>query len=231
MAHPIWPLFDLRVTTENLELRYLDDDACVELALLAAKGVHDPATMPFQIPWTDFPSPQLERQALQHYWRCRAETSPQHWDLMFGTYVDGVLVGTTGLHADNFPDNRSFVTGSWLGRNYQGKGIGTAMRRATLALGLLGFGAEVARTDAFDHNAASLGVTRKLGYELIGEVQKSPRGTPQRSLQFSLTRQAFLAQPSLNVTFQGLEATRDFLEIAAPPACDVCVVKHPQRII
>ena len=45
MSTAIWPLFDLRVTTPRLSLRYVADE-------LVAQGIHDPATMPFSEPWT-----------------------------------------------------------------------------------------------------------------------------------------------------------------------------------
>ena len=152
MIHPIWPLFDLRVTTPRVELRHIDDELATELALLAAKGIHDPATMPFGMPWSDIPSPQLEQNALQFYWRCRAEMCPKDWSLNFATIVDGKVVGTTGLLAKEFPTIRQFETGSWLGREHQGKGIGKEMRVASLQLGFLGFGAEHATTGAWHDN-------------------------------------------------------------------------------
>jgi hypothetical protein len=37
-----------------------DDDVLSDLARLASRGIHDPATMPFLHPWTDEPSPALE---------------------------------------------------------------------------------------------------------------------------------------------------------------------------
>ncbi|WP_246227268.1 hypothetical protein [Mycolicibacterium helvum] len=74
MAH-IWPLFDLQVVTPRVTLRSVSDELGVQLATLAANGIHDPATMPFSEPWTDVPSPQLERNSLQYYWRNRAETT------------------------------------------------------------------------------------------------------------------------------------------------------------
>ena len=40
----IWPLFDLRVSTPRLELRYVDDELGHALARLAAHGIHDPAS-------------------------------------------------------------------------------------------------------------------------------------------------------------------------------------------
>ena len=41
---------------------------------------------------------------------------------------------------------RTVGTGSWLGRPYQGRGIGKEMRGAVLALAFDGLGAEVAET-------------------------------------------------------------------------------------
>jgi hypothetical protein len=64
MGHAVWPLADLEVVTPQLALRYISDDLGVELALLAANGIHDPATMPFSTPWTDAPSSELKRNTL-----------------------------------------------------------------------------------------------------------------------------------------------------------------------
>ena len=85
----VWPLAGLEVMTPRLSLRYITDDLGVELALLAAEGIHDPATMPFSTPWTDVPSPELERNTLRFYWRNRADTTVEHWDLNLAVVVDG----------------------------------------------------------------------------------------------------------------------------------------------
>ena len=72
-----WPFFALRVRTPRLELRTPDDEIGVQLGELAVRGVHDPATMPFSIPWTDAPADELPRNALQHYWLNRAQLAPR----------------------------------------------------------------------------------------------------------------------------------------------------------
>jgi RimJ/RimL family protein N-acetyltransferase len=193
MVHPHWPLFDLRVTTPRLELRYVDDDLGVQLADLAALGVHDPAKMPFFVAWTDVDPPQLQRNCLKYYWEERAHTSPAAWTLLFAALVDGAVIGLTSIGATDFATSKTFNTGSWIGQQYQGNGLGKEMRLATLHLGFEGFGAEKATTSAFDDNGPSLGVTRSLGYTQTGECERSPRGTPQRSLEFEITRSAFTA--------------------------------------
>ena len=194
MAHPIWPFFDLRVTTPRLELLPIDDATGAELAHLAARGVHDPAFMPFAFEWTDAASPALERNTMQFYWRTRAELRPDTWSLNLAVAVDGEVVGSTGFITHHFPTTRVFETGSWLGLAHQGKGIGTEMRIATLHLGFLGFGGRVATTTAFDDNAASLGVTRTLGYAENGTSWKQRRGHAARSMHFEMTRDHFDAR-------------------------------------
>ena len=86
-------------------------------------------------------------------------------------------IGIQELRATGFATLRTVETGSWLGRAFQGKGIGTEMRAAVLALAFDGLGAEVATSGAIDGNAASRRVSEKLGYEPNGESRVAPRGT------------------------------------------------------
>ena len=217
MAHPIWPLFDLRIRTPRLEVRYLDDELCTELALLAARGIHDPEFMPFTHPWSDAPSPELERNALQHQWKSRAETTPNHWNLNFATIVDGVVVGTTSLFTDNFPILRQFETGSWLGREFQGKGYGKEMRIASLQLGFAGFFAEFATTGAYHDNGPSLGVTSHLGYTEAGRRRVIRRSAPAEMVGFQMSRAHWQQQVCRDdIELFGVEAVRDLLAIAEP---------------
>jgi RimJ/RimL family protein N-acetyltransferase len=187
MTHPEWPLFDLRVVTPRIELRYVDDALAAELAALAARGIHDPDFMPFAMPWTDAPSPQLERNTMQWYWRCRAETSPTRFHLALAVIVDGRAAGTTSLDAFDFPTLRQFESGSWLGREFQGKGFGIELRRATLHLGFEGLGATLATTNAFHDNGPSLGVTRHLGYTPVGVARKVRRDVAADSMMYEMT--------------------------------------------
>lgn len=216
MAHPHWPLFDLEIRTPRLTMRYVDDELAVELATLAANGIHDPGSMPFATPWSTLPSPELERQALQFHWRCRVETEVDTWTINFAVLVDGELVGTSGLMSGgNYSKLHQFETGSWLGRDHQGRGIGTEMRVATLQLGFVGFAAEWATTGAWHDNAASLGVTRRLGYTEQGHrrmVRNDERG--DEMIGFEMPRRHFLDHLRRDdIELVGVDAARDQLGI------------------
>ena len=194
MTHPVWPLFDLRVRTPRLELRYIDDEMAAELALLATQGIHDPEFMPFAMPWSTEPSPTLERNTMQFYWRCRAELSPTSWNINLATIVGGKVVGTTALIATDFPILRQFETGSWLGRAYQGQGIGKEMRVATLHLGFLGLAGDTATTSAWEDNGPSLGVTNKLGYSLAGTRRNVRQARASTMHHFEMSRADFVVR-------------------------------------
>ncbi|HWM21298.1 MAG TPA: GNAT family protein [Ilumatobacteraceae bacterium] len=211
MPHPHWPLFDVEVRTPRLALRYADDIMLTELATLAAKGIHDPAQMPFAIPWTDIEPPQLEREAFRFWWGCRADTSPAKWNLILVALVGDTVVGSTSIGTSEFAVTRAFETGSWLGREYQGQGLGKEMRYATLQLGFDGFGAEQATTGAFTDNPASLGVTRSLGYEPNGQLRHERRGELAESLRFRMSREHWDTIRRDDITLHGVEAAAAML--------------------
>ena len=210
MAH-IWPLFDLQVVTPRLVLRYIDDELSVQLATLAAKGIHDPATMPFSEPWTDVPSPLLERNSMQYYWRNRAETSVERWNLDLAVLVDDSVVGMCSVHAEQFPRNRSLTTGSWLGQAHQGQGLGKELRQAALHLIFAGFDADLAVTRVWHDNAASLGVTRSLPYTETGTTAEDRRDRPDTMVRFEMTSSQWATIRRDDIRLVGVEAVGEQL--------------------
>ncbi len=216
MQRGAWPLFGLEVRTPRLTLRYLDDELADELIALASLGIHDPAVMPFKLPWTDQPSPLREQNSLRFYWRSRADTAPQSFRLLLAAIVDGVVVGTSDVFADGFPTLRQFETGSWLGQAFQGKGLGKEMRFASLTLGFDGLGADFAVTTAWHDNAASLGVTHALGYEPIGHRRARRRDEPDEMLTFRMDRAHFDTIRRPDITLHGIDAAREFLAVGDP---------------
>jgi RimJ/RimL family protein N-acetyltransferase len=215
MGNDHWPLFDLEVHTPRLTLRYLDDALARQLVAVAARGVHDPAVMPFSIPWTDLPSPQMEREAMRFYWQTRAAVRPDSWNLQFAVLVDGEVVGACDVRAEHFPTLRQFTTGSWLGREFQGRGLGKEFRTAVLTLGFDGLGAEFALTGMWHDNAASLGVTTSLGYERVGRRRALRRGEPDEQLEYRMSRDHWATIRRDDITLHGLERAREFLGLDA----------------
>ena len=210
MGNPYWPLFDLLIRTPRVEIRLPNDDVLVELTRLALKGVHDPNVMPFLHPWTDEPSPQLERGMLQWGWRHRAEWSSNNWSFNGAVFVNGEVVGVQSLMATDFATLRSVKTGSWLGVAYQGKGIGKEMRSAILHFAFETLEALEARSGGFIDNASSLGVSRAFGYEDDGRRSVLRRGIPTEMLELRLDCSKWREIAHSSTEVSGFEGCRDF---------------------
>ncbi|HWH24228.1 MAG TPA: GNAT family protein [Candidatus Limnocylindria bacterium] len=207
-GHP-WPLFDVRLRTGGLELRLPDDGELGRLCEIARAGIHEPHEMPFAYAWTDLASPYFERSFMQFHWSTRANWSVEQWSLDLGVWADGVLVGMQGLGAHGFASTRTVGTGSWLGREHQGRGIGKLMRTAVLALAFDHLGAEWAKSGAFVDNPASAAVSRALGYEEIGVELQAPRGEEREAVQYLLSADGWRSRERPPVEVSGLERCWD----------------------
>lgn len=222
MAHPYWPFFDLRVRTPRLELRpACSVDDTTALAALAAAGIHEPDFMPFEVGWSTLESPELERNAMLHYWQMWGGFSADRWTVLFAIVADGVVVGTQGVGAASFPELRTVGTGSWLGREHQGKGIGKEMRAAVLHFAFAGLGAQRAETAAWHDNAASLGVTRSLGYVENGDdVKLRPGGGPDVQFRFKMDRATWESRRRDDIEIVGLDACLPLFKLDRTPPQD-----------
>jgi RimJ/RimL family protein N-acetyltransferase len=200
-----WPLADLRLYTPSLELRWPTLDDLEALADLAAAGVHNPDVQPFAVAWTDAAPDQRALSTLQFHWSRWGSWQPSAWGLELVVLRDGHVVGTQGIGARDFAVLREVGTGSWIGRNYQGQGIGTQMRAAVLYLAFAGLGAEYAVSAAFEDNAASLAVSRKLGYRDDGIDLHVVRGKPTITRRLRLSRADWQAAQTIPVEVVGLE--------------------------
>jgi RimJ/RimL family protein N-acetyltransferase len=197
-----WPIAGLRArirvgaaagSVSTIELRLPDDEDLSVLAALAEAGVHDPALQPISVAWTDVEPAARAQSVLQYHWRCLGDWSPDDWTLNLVVVRDGAVVGTQGISAKNYRILREVGTGSWLGRRHQGKGTGTAMRAAVLALAFDGLGADYALSEAFTDNPASLAVSRKLGYADDGMERMAIRGRAAESRRLRIARAAWQA--------------------------------------
>lgn len=216
MLSTYWPLYDLRLTAPDVTLRYPTEADLGELAAEAARGIHEPDFNPFSVPWATLPTPELERGLLQFHWRSRGGWAPEKWDLVMAVEHQGQLIGTQSVQAEHFAQLGEVATGSWIGRRWQGRGLGKQMRAAVLHLAFEGLGAGVAHTDARVGNGASIGVTRSLGYEPNGTRRLLAGEEAQESVYFRLTRERWVehARDRFPIEMHGLAACLPLFGVA-----------------
>ncbi|WP_330174393.1 GNAT family N-acetyltransferase [Streptomyces sp. NBC_01498] len=205
MEPHFWPLYGLRITTPRLELRLPDLTRLSELAAVAAAGVHDEDRMPFSVPWTDASPEERGRATFQHVLGTVAHWSPGAWTLSLAVIHEDQVVGRQDLTATDFAVTGEAQSGSWLGRAYQGRGIGTEMRAALLHLAFEGLGARCLTSGAMTDNAASLRVSEKLGYRPDGLEVVSVRGEARTQRRLRLERADWEAHRTVPVELHGLE--------------------------
>lgn len=167
----IWPFHEFRLLTPRLELRPIRDEDIPGLVAASLEGVHDPAEMPFAVPWTRQEPTELARGTAQHVWLARANLRPEAWNVSFVIIENGTVVGRQDVVAEQFRDRRTVETGSWLTRSRQGHGLGKEMRTAVLLWAFDWLGAEYAETAAMAGNPASQGVSEGLGYRRNGTTR------------------------------------------------------------
>lgn len=63
-ASDVWPLFDLTITSPRLVMRIVRDEDLPGIVEAALDGIHDPAVMPFSVPWTDADPDELQEARL-----------------------------------------------------------------------------------------------------------------------------------------------------------------------
>lgn len=198
-----WPLRHLVLRTPRLELRPDDDSGLFELIDVALAGVHDPAEMPFSVPWTDTLPDDRGFGLLQHFWGQRAKFAANDWVISFIIRHEGRAIGVQDVGARDFGVLREVNTGSWLGKEFQGNGFGTEMRVAVLQVAFDHLGAHIARSAAWQGNHASNRVSAKLGYVHDGTIGAAPRGERLEHVRLRLDEVNFV-RPAWKVTVDGL---------------------------
>ena len=161
-SHPHWPLLDLRLTSGDLVLAPFVEADLEELVARLPDDVElDPSATAYE-----GVDPGTRRATVIHqgYWRGYGTWSPAAWRLDFAVRRGGELLGRQELEGNDFPKLRTVDSSSWLVAAVRGQGIGKQMRRAVLALAFGPLGAREAITSAWHDNAASLGVSRAIGY-------------------------------------------------------------------
>lgn len=204
----MWPLFGLKISSPRLELRLARDEDLPGIIDAALSGIHDPATMPFSVPWTDAPREELIRNTLRHQWRIRSGIEPENWTLNLVVLRDGVPIGMQDIGAHDFTIRRTVTTGSWLSLRHHGLGLGKEMRAAVLLFAFDHLGAEVAESSAAIWNQSSLGVSRSLGY-VTGSVKRviTRPGELDEEQEVRVTPAEF-KRPDWSIDLSGLAAAK-----------------------
>jgi RimJ/RimL family protein N-acetyltransferase len=190
VSNPYWPLFDLRLRIDDITLRPTID---ADLQPLADLKPRDVELNPVR---TRFDRGDLDRGSWTHqaHWQSIGTWRPESWNLGFSVFRDNGLVGVQTLEGDEFARRRTVDSSSWLVEAARGQGVGKAMRLAVLALAFDGLGAELAVTEAWQDNAASLGVSTALGYVDNGwyrHDREAAVGGVDTMTRMRLTRAAF----------------------------------------
>ncbi len=213
----VWPLFGLVLTTPRLVLTPLRDEHLPALIDAALAGIHDPAEMPFSMPWTDAPPDVLTRETAKYLWHIRAGVSVEEWTINFAVLHEGRVIGLQDVAASSFGLLRRVRSGSWLTRSAQGRGLGTEMRGAVLQFAFDHLGATSAASEAVDWNRASLGVSHRLGYTPNGTTRVEARSGEIEELQHVLLQREDFRRPEWSLEVQGLAEALPLL-LAEPPA-------------
>jgi RimJ/RimL family protein N-acetyltransferase len=200
----LWPAAGVRARAGDLELRWIDDELLVQLAGVAARGVHEPDAMPFYTPWTRGSAADVARSVLAYQWSARGQVG-EKLTLEFAVLVDGVVVGSQGASGSDWSALRTVETGSWLGREFQGRGIGTRMRVLILHLLFDGLGADEVTSGAFADNPASNAVSRKVGYEPSGTKRVVREGRPAEVQLYRMPRARWLEVRARDLALLGAE--------------------------
>jgi RimJ/RimL family protein N-acetyltransferase len=162
VTHRYWPVLDIRLHVGDLVLHPLTE---ADLATLTRALPPDVELNPAS-PRYAGTSADSARGTIVHqdYWRAMGTWTVDAWRLNFGVWRGDALLGTQELEGNDFATLRTVDTASFLVPAARGAGIGKQMRRAVLSLAFGPLAAEYAITSAWHDNAASLGVSRSLGY-------------------------------------------------------------------
>ena len=195
-----WPLFGLTVRCGDVSLRAVRDDDLPELVDIFPGDVEmDPA------------HPALDgtaggdraRRLVQSVWRHRATWSVDDWALDLRVERDGRAVGVVTLEGTRFPMLRTVDTASWVAVESRGRGTAVLMRAGALGLAFQRLGAQAAISSARVDNAASLAVSRRLGYRDNGVSLIVTETGPAELAHLRLLRSTWVAPEPVEI--DGLE--------------------------
>lgn len=159
-----WPGKGTLITERNVSLAWIDDEILGQLAVLAGEGIFPRPYPSYAFPWAQGDAETVRKNVIEYQRGVRTTCGPEKWRLEQAVIVDKQPVGVVGIGAEDWQDRKVGVSGSWLGRRYQGRGIGSTAAVALLRVFFERLGGEEARRIVYPENTASLRVGEKLGY-------------------------------------------------------------------
>ena len=186
-----WPPHALVLTTPSLVLRAMTEADAYALAAVVPEDLeHSPR----------LPGFSAGANVLQAYWGQLGQWRAEDWVLPFTVVRDDVPIGLQALEGKDFRVRRTVDSYSWLVSSARGQGLGKQMRAAVLSLAFDQLDASYAITEAWEDNAASLGVSRALGYVDNGVDLHVRDGAVGRMQRLILPRAAWTAPVPVTVT-------------------------------
>lgn len=199
---PYWPLTGLRLTAGELTLAPVAEHELDEVGDLLPPDLemnpHIPR--PFSVPDRVARGVALR----QEHWRSLGSWTPDSWNLGLLVRYAGRPIGMQSLEAEDFALLRTVETASWLAPPFRGRGLGKMSRVAALTLAFEGLRAEVALTEAWSDNEASLGVSRSLGYLPNGSVRHRRTDVSAEMPRLRMDVSGWRAVPRPHVHIEGL---------------------------
>ncbi|WP_448852140.1 GNAT family N-acetyltransferase [Corynebacterium sp. 335C] len=167
----IWPPSGLTIASGALRLAPMTPETGAEL-IRRTRGtatVFPDPDVAWAFPWLEGTAAQSAR----HMLAMAASPGTPDWTLGLAAVTGGEVAGAIDLRVASRGGRRFLETGSYLLAGFHGRGLGTAMRRAAMALAFDHLGAEELWFSAHPDNAASLAVGRRCGYARVGGVDDS----------------------------------------------------------
>lgn len=203
----IWPPFGLEVTAANgsqeITLRAMRDEDFAVLADATPHDIFGPDIPEHAFGWLF----DADNSPAQFRWSNRAQMTPAHWSLDLVIVHAGEVVGSVDMRANDFPDNKTVETGSWIYHRLQGQGLGTLVRRAIAEISFNHFGAERLTTAWANSNTASATVSAKLGYQKTSDITVDSLGPDKHTapgVRAELLRENYQPDTTLTFTVNGV---------------------------
>lgn len=206
----IWPPYGLVVRAGELTMTALRESDVPEVVALVEAGIHDPDAMPFSFPWTRAPAEEIPGNYMRFFGRTLAGTGDGNAALELVVRRGGEIVGLQALNGQDVRTTRRLESGSWLGRRFQGQGIGLAMRQAICAVAFDHLGLDAVTSGAWADNPRSLRISERVGYRVTAREQWDREGEPCEMVLVELLPEHFVPGPD-PVEVEGAEPLRRFL--------------------